>query len=146
MEPALQLKPITPLADLIPLSYVIIKKSQQCLCCGAKHEFTELYLKSRAHSRFFSRSVLNLHRLDRAPQWNLPIETVPQKREDLPFCHSCNEPTLNDLPPPPQLEPTRAPFTVVSSPAKPPETRGEAPTRKPTTRPTLDDIFSKLES
>lgn len=146
MEPALQLKPITPLADLIPLSYVIIKKSQQCLCCGAKHEFTELYLKSRAHSHYFHKSVLNLHRLDRKPQWNLPIETVSQKREDLPFCHSCNLPTLNDLPPPPRPEPTRAPFTIVQTPPRASAARSNTDGRKTSTRPTIDDIFSRLES
>lgn len=137
--------PIIPPQEAIPLAYVIVKKSQRCLCCSSIHEFSELYLKSHLGPRLgYGKKVLNLHRLVESPKWNLPIEKLQQNLESLPFCHSCNSPSLLDLPSPPS--PEKPSIRLASQAPQPPLKANEVSrlNRSPRDQKTLDELFSDL--
>lgn len=99
MQP--RVRPVTQQDEIIPSSYVILAFTQRCQCCKAVHHWSETYALASLKSFWDTKSrVSNLHRIDQ-PKYDLPIEKRVMPEKLIPFCHSCNEPTLHDLPAPP---------------------------------------------
>lgn len=94
--------PITlsdPHKGVLPHAYVILIRSQRCLCCHSVHRWSETYAKTHLKAQMgMGKYVTNLRPLDR-PQYNLPIHRIVKEQVTVPFCHACNEPSLVGLPP-----------------------------------------------
>lgn len=128
--------------EIIPERYIVMAFTQRCQCCRAIHQWSELY--ALANIRPFwnaGRKVTNLHRIDQ-PKYDLPIEVRRQPEKLIPFCHSCNEPTLHDLPRPPT---SAKQFLGNLTEALKPVPIKSTSTTKPKSRPTLADLAELLK-
>lgn len=151
------LQPIAPQQDVLPHSYVIIKKAQLCSGCGTLHESCDLYLKTHLRTRLGAgKYVINLRPLT-TPEYRLPIETIHQALTRIPFCHECVSPiSVAHLKPLPSVEaptPVRAALLDTdlarnSGPLPDPKANEVSRLRtsavSPRKKPTLEDIFSTL--
>ena len=79
-----------------PSSYVIVARTQVCDCCHSRHTWSETYSLSLARSRLGMGLIEELHSI-REARYRVPIsKRFSLKAERVPFCHSCNEPTLSN--------------------------------------------------
>ena len=132
---------------LIPHSYVAVRKSQRCLCCGAYSEWSEVYSKtlvrSTTESAWGRKYGTFLRKLDLF-QYRLPLEQKIGPHEEIPFCHRCFRPTLDhnySLLDPPRADVLPGPGNLDSPKAKP-SALGET---KPKARPaTLDKLLDMM--
>lgn len=125
--------PITcpdPHDNLVPDRYVVIARRQTCSCCKQTHEWSELYAWVHTKSHLGYRNISNLRRID-WPRYNVPVQQVPVARdEQVPFCHSCHEPSLAHNPS--MLDPPRQTAQVIGlapAPAKPYTTKPSTVTK-----------------
>jgi hypothetical protein len=140
--------PITmakPHEGLIPHSYIAVRKSQRCLCCGNYTEWSEVYsrtlVKSTTESSWGRKFGVFLRRLD-AFKYRLPLEQSIGPHEEIPFCHKCYKPSLEhnyDVLDPPRADVIPGPGNLSSSTA--PKAKPSAPA-KPATLDKLLDMMS----
>lgn len=120
-----------PHDGIVPHKYVAIARRQVCMCCGAKHEWSELYAWTSMRPQWgVGPAVRNLRHLD-WPKYRLPIEQVSVRRDEyIPFCHKCYQPSLDQTPflkePPPvdaakvlRIPPKTEPSVAKPNAAKP---------------------------
>lgn len=149
------IQPIAPQQDVLPHSYVIIKKSQLCTGCATLHESCDLYLKTHLKTRLGAgKYVTNLRPLA-SLEYRLPIETIHQTLTRIPFCHECvSDRAVAHLKPLPSIEaptPLRAALldTDLARNSGPLATASEKASevsrlRSTKQKPTLDDVFATL--
>lgn len=90
-----------PLPPPIPSKYRIEEHGQICQCCRSIHKWTLCFAVSISPAKLgLGAPVTQLKPCSR-PEWNLPIEHIRAPMTQIPFCHSCNSPSLGDLPTPP---------------------------------------------
>src|SRR5262245_12639677 len=100
---------------IVPHLYLIMRRSQHCECCGATHTWSELYAQTFMRANWgYGKPIVNLRKLDSPPKYNLPIELRSTPPVMIPFCHSCNEPTLSHANPP-LLEPPPGAKVVIGA-------------------------------
>lgn len=79
-----------PLPDATPHSYVVVKTTVVCRHCSTLHESCQVMLRCELEARNgMGKPVVQMKRLEGAPQWNLPITIMAQTAQPVPFCHEC---------------------------------------------------------
>lgn len=131
---------------MVPHAYVAIARRQRCTCCGKTNEWSELYAWTSMRPNWGQGpAVRNLRRLD-WPKYNLPIQQIPIKKvEEIPFCHSCYQPSLANTPyikEPPANDPAK----ILRIPPKPdPAKPTVAKPKASSTRKTTDALMEMLK-
>lgn len=106
--------PITmakPHEGLAPHSYVIMRHTQVCQCCGVASTysrlFTRTYLRSSINQAATNGSMLRI--CDEPPKYRLPIIIEQAKTQYVPICSDCDSEALAaysaalpPVPPPPE--------------------------------------------
>ena len=91
-----------------PHCYVIQHQVQRCVCCHSKHEYSQVFAETMLRSVQMGRPgyVTNWRAVDwtdgHKRLWDLPIKRIEMKPIEVPFCHSCNQPSLAHWPKPPE--------------------------------------------
>jgi hypothetical protein len=144
--------PITnsdPHEGIIPHLYLIMQRSQHCVCCGSTHTWSELYAQTFMRANWgYGKPITNLRKLDGPPRYNLPIELRATPSVSIPFCHSCNEPTLAHANPPLAEPPPGAKVVIGASTLSQVEPRERAkpkPASKPGRRLTSAQLAELLK-
>lgn len=135
-----------PHEGLIPQSYVAVRKSQRCLCCGATHEWSEVYSKTQIRhttdTAWGRKYATILRRLD-AFKYRLPLEQKQGPHEEILFCHRCYQPSLDhnyEVLDPPKADVIPGPGNLTSGePKAKPSAPGSA---RPATLDKLLDMMS----
>lgn len=129
--------------EIVPERYIIMAFTQRCACCRAVHRYSETYSLANLKTTWnLGKRTTNLHRID-VPKYDLPIEVRQQPERTIPFCHSCNEPTLHDLPPAPV--PPKQFIGSTLSPPKPTLVKSTTTGGPKAPRPTIADLAELLK-
>lgn len=138
--------PITqarPHEGLIPHSYIAVRKSQRCLCCGHYAEWSEVYSKTlvrhTTETAWGRKFGIFLRRLDHF-MYRLPLEQQAGPHEEIPFCHRCYKPSLDhnyELLDPPKADVIPGPGNIPGS--------GSGPKAKPSAPPRAGSLDKLLD-
>ena len=103
-----------------PDRYIVHQHTQRCVCCGTTSRWSEVFAHFTVTGFNGKPNGNTLQRLRwPSPLYNLPIERTLVREEMVPFCHDCQNPSLNNFWP---SVPSHRPQVVVSvanAPAKP---------------------------
>jgi hypothetical protein len=137
---------LAPREAPLPSAYVIVARTQVCDCCLARHTWSETYSLSQSRSRLGLGSIEQLHAIT-TPKYRVPIhKRYTLKPERVPFCHSCNEPSLANTSGLLDPLPSSDHLAIVNTAfVAPPLAKPEAPaprTRTPVTAADIDALIS----
>lgn len=84
----------------IPDRYVVHFTIMRCKNCNTESRYNEFFSLHYLRSRVNGTRVRHLIRCDR-PEFDLPVDRIPVRAREVPFCYECDTIDLSHLPPPP---------------------------------------------